>query len=236
MNLPDTKTGPLTDFSNYSTLIYGSSKIGKSTFCSKVPDILFLSTEPGLNALNTYQTTIKTWPDFLNAAAEIAKGKHNFKAICVDTIDNAALFASDWICAKNSVSHPSELAYGKGFSLVNQELQRVLTKLASLPYGLFLISHANEKEISTRTGKYMKVVPSLTGGVAKVVLALVDIILYFDNVVDEKSGTESRIIHTKPSKFYDAGDRAGRLPEEIEMNYDKLIKSFNSGQKETKNG
>lgn len=236
MDLPNTKTEPFANFTDYSVLIYGASKIGKSTFCSKVPDAIFLATEPGLGSLATYQEPIKDWPYFLETASELAKGNHQYKTVVIDTIDNLALYCSDFVCKANKISHPSELGYGRGFTLVNQELQRVLTKLAVLPYGLFLISHSTEKEITTRTGKYMKTCPTLTGGVAKLVLALVDITLYFDSVVDEKKGTENRIMHTKPSRFYDAGDRTGRLPEEIEMNYDKLIKAFKLGQKEIKNG
>ena len=38
-------------------------------------------------------------------------------------------------------------------ALINNEFYRVLTKLAFLPYRLFLVSHVQEKEIETRTGK-----------------------------------------------------------------------------------
>ncbi len=55
------------------------------------------------------------------------------------------------------MEHESDLGYGKGYALVNNEFHRVLTKLAHLPYGLVLISHAQEIEIETRTGRLSEV-------------------------------------------------------------------------------
>ena len=46
----------------------------------------------------------------------------------------------------------------------------MLTKLAFLPYGLFLISHAKEVEMDSRTGKYVRVVPTLPDKARKIVL------------------------------------------------------------------
>ena len=60
---------------------------------------------------------------------------------------------SDYVCAKFKIEHESDLGYGKGWALINNEFYRVLTKLAFLPYRLFLVSHVQEKEIETRTGK-----------------------------------------------------------------------------------
>ena len=74
------------------------------------------------------------------------------------------------------------MAHGKGWSLVKNEWHRVLTRLASLPYGLVLISHAQDKTIETRTGEYTKTQPSLPDRARNVVLGLVDIILCCDAV------------------------------------------------------
>ena len=74
----------------------------------------------------------------------IAEGGHPFKTIIIDTIDNAYKFCTDYVLKKAGKEHESDLAYGKGYAIVNNEFQRVLTKLAFLPYGLFLISHAKE--------------------------------------------------------------------------------------------
>ena len=167
-------------------LVYGQTKIGKSTLCSQADGALFLATEPGLNALDVYQVPIQSWEDLRKACAEIVEGKHPFKTVILDTIDNAYKFCTEYILAKFKVEHESDLGYGKGYALVNNEFQRVLTKLAFLPYGLFLISHAKEMEVDSRTGKYTRVVPTLPDKARKIVLGMVDMVLFCDLEVSHR--------------------------------------------------
>ena len=229
--LPTTPTPPKQNVTDYSILMYGASKSGKTTTASQADGALFLATEPGLNALQAYQAPIACWDDFLVACSEIAQGQHSFKTIVVDTIDLAYRFCSEHMLKKYNVEHESDLGYGKGYALVNNEFHRVLTKLAHLPYGLVLISHAQEIEIETRTGKYMKTVPTLPDKARKMVLGLVDIILYTDiEVTRDASGQPNvrRVLRTKPTQHYEAGDRTGRLPEVIDMDYGKFVEAFNA--------
>lgn len=232
--LPTTKTPPRTLLSDLTVLAWGQQKIGKSSFCSHADGALFLATEAGLNSLDVFQTPISNWDEFLQACAEIAEGKHPFKTIVVDTVDNAYRFCTQYICAKHKIEHESDLGYGKGWALINSEFYRVLNKLALLPYGLFMISHAQEKEIESRTGKYTKMTPTLPDKARKIVLGMVDMILYCDlDVVKNTDGTftQRRVIRTKPSLYYEAGDRTGRLPEVFDLDYGKYVEVF--GDKNT---
>jgi len=227
--LPTAKTQPKPDLADLTVLVYGQTKIGKSTFCSQSESALFLATEPGLNALDVYQAPIQTWEDLRNACGEVEKGGHPFKTVIIDTIDNAYKFCTDYTLKKYKVEHESDLGYGKGYALVNNEFQRVLTKLAFLPYGLFLISHAKETEIDTRTEKYTRVVPTLPDKARKIVLGMADMVLFCALDVTEGEGKEKtfqRVIRTKPSLYYEAGDRTGRLPETIELDFQKFMDAF----------
>lgn len=230
MPLPTAKTQPKPNLADLTVLVYGQTKIGKSTLCSNAENALFLATEPGLNALDVYQAPIQTWEDLLNACAEIGDGKHPFKTVVIDTIDNAYKFCTDYILRKFKVEHESDLTYGKGYAIVNNEFQRVLTKLAFLPYGLFLISHAKEIEVETRTGKYTRIVPTLPDKARKIVLGMVDMVLFCDLEVATEDGAQSvrRVIRTKPSLYYEAGDRTGRLPETIDLDFRKFLDAFNT--------
>jgi hypothetical protein len=228
--LPTKKTAPKPQLADYTILLYGQSKSGKSTWCSQADDALFLATEPGLNALEVFQIPIKSWEDMLAACAEVAEGKHKFKTIIIDTIDNAYKMCADFICGKAKVEHESDLAYGKGYALVHNEFQRVLNKLAFLPYGLILISHSQTREVDTRTGKINRVVPTLPDKARKIVVGLVDMILYCDleQTKDAEGKTVTqRVLRTKPHVNYDAGDRTGRLPEVLPMNYSAFVAAFN---------
>jgi len=232
--LPTQKTPPRNGLSDLTVLVYGLPKAGKSTFCSHSDGALFLATEAGLNSLEVFQTPISSWEQFLAACREVSEGKHKFKTIIVDTIDNAYKFCSEYICAKHKIEHESDFGYGKGWALVNNEFYRVLNKLSMLPYGLFMVSHAQDKEMETRTGKYVKTVPTLPDKARKLVLGMSDMILFCDlDSSTDKDGnmTHRRVIRSKPSRYYEAGDRTGYLPEVIDLDFHKFIVAFESGRR-----
>jgi hypothetical protein len=226
--LPTKKTMAVTDISKYTMLIYGVPKIGKSTFCSQLDSPLFIATEPGLNALDTFQVDCSSWKQFKKACVELQKGDHDFKTVIIDTVDNLFMQCSEYICKEKGVSHESDLPMGKGYSLVTDEFKRVLTKLAALPYGVILISHAQQITVETRTGDFTKTTTTLGGKQKKFVNGFVDMILYFDIAIKTIDGEEqeTRIIRTKPSKFLDAGDRTGKLPDALKMDVDVFTQAL----------
>jgi hypothetical protein len=227
--LPTTKTPKKSDLMQQKILMYGPGKIGKSTFASQAPGAIFCASEAGLNNLEVFQVTVSNWTEMLAFCKDIAEGKHEFKTVVLDTIDNLYRFCSEHVCAQQKIVHESDLEYGKGYSLVNGEFMRVLTKLSLLPYGLLLISHSQEKEKKTRTGTILRSVPTLPEGARKIVLGLVDMILFADiEVVKGEDGKEQRqrVIRTKPSELYEAGDRTGRMPETVPLDYASIIQAF----------
>jgi hypothetical protein len=232
--LPTQKTPAKRSISDFSILVHGASKMGKSTFCSKGEKTLFLATEPGLNSLEVYQVPITGWKELVTTCAAIAAGGHEFKTIVIDTIDNAYRMCADYICAKFNIDHESDLGYGKGFALVNSEFHRVLTKLAFLPHGLILVSHSCAKEIETRTGRRTRIVPTLPEKARQIAVGLVDVILFCDfDLVEGPNGKKirRRVIRTKPTDMYDAGDRTGRLPDLLPLDYQKFVTAFeNAGR------
>ena len=230
--LPTEKTPPKQNLADLTVLVYGPSKIGKSTWCSQAEGAVFLATEAGLNNLEVFQVPITRWEEFLLACREIAEGKHPFRTVVIDTVDNAYRMCADYICAKFKIDHESDLGYGKGYALINNEFHRVLNKLSLLPYGLFLVSHSQEREIETRTGKQTRIVPTLPDRARQMVLAMADIILHCDiemTAGPDGSTISRRVMRTKPHVNYEAGDRTGRLPEVIDLDFSKFLEAFNQG-------
>ena len=232
MPLPTEKTRPKRALSDVSMLLYGPSKIGKSTFASHAPDGIFLATEPGLNALEVYQYPITSFPEFLEACAELAAGQHDFKTIIVDTLDMLYRLCAEDVCQKRGLEHESDGARGKAYGLIKNELYRVLTKLAHLPYGLILISHSQDRDLETRTGKTTRTVPTIPESFRQMIIGLVDLILYCDVEVEQAEDGQQccrRVVRTKPNPNHDAGDRFGFLPEVMDLDFAAFERAFRMG-------
>ena len=219
------KSQKVIDISKQVILVYGRAKIGKSTFCSQFDKPLFLATEPGLNNLEVYKININNWEIFLDACKSIAEGKHDFKTIVIDTIDNLVTYCSAYICSQHNVNHPADLPHGKGWHFVTSELTRVISKLSMLGYGLIMTSHCDMDEVETKTKKYNRWTISISGKNRGLFLNLADIILFIDSEMD-KDGNEKRLIRTKPSMYWEAGDRLARLPETVPLSYQEFSKYF----------
>src|ERR1700722_18305753 len=154
MPLPKEKSKKETDLGAFSILLYRPAKLGKSTWAASFEDAMVVSTEPALKCLSVYKSDITTWKGFLEDLNELIKSKSTtYKTLVIDTIDNLYKFCSEHVCKELGIKHESDLGFGIGFSMVNSEFQRVLTRISMLPYGLILISHSKEKEVDTRLGK-----------------------------------------------------------------------------------
>ena len=85
--------------------------------------------------------------------------------------------------------------------------------------------------MDSRTGKYMRVVPTLPDKARKIVLGMADMVLFCDlEAIAGEKGEQSmrRVIRTKPSLYYEAGDRTGRLPETLDLDFGKFKESYSA--------
>lgn len=222
ITLPTQKSKPQFSMSNLSMLLYGAPKIGKSTFCSRAEDALFIATEPGLNHLETYNVRVNSWREFLEAMALIAKGNHPFKTIVIDTVDKLCDFCEQELCTQNNVASLSDFAFGKGYALYKTEMSRVFQKVFALNMGVILTSHTQLTDVDTPQGRITRWTPTFPKRIQDVIIPMVDIIGFAQNVVslnENGERVEERVLQTKTSSLWEAGDRTGRLPETIPFKY-----------------
>jgi len=222
--LPSAPTPRKTRLEDQNILLYGPPKIGKSSFAAQMDMPIFAATEDGLHGLEVYQVPIGDWPTFCQFCQEIATGDHPFKNVVIDTVDNLFKYCSQYMCAKLGIIHESEMEWGKGWAIVKNEFMRVITKLASLPYGLFMISHADLREIRTRTEKYDKWMPTMSKQAWEIVYPFLDIIL-FATLEETEEGEEQRVIHTRASKYWEAGCRFP-VPEVLPLDFQTFKKEY----------
>jgi len=245
MPIPKTKTKPQMDLASKTIICHGAPKCGKSTLFGKFPDAIFLATEPGLNSLEVMRWedangkyVIDSWEQLKQATGEIVESGR-FKTIVIDTIDLAYELCRDYVCRKYKEEYHTDgkLSYGKGTTLINNEMRRYLLKLASVGIGIALISHSVCEEIETRTKKHTRMTPNLPEKVRKVILGTMNIILYCDfEVAQNENGVQTyqRVLRTKSNPTYEAGDRTNRLPGTLPLEYNALAAAFKES-KEPKN-
>jgi len=218
--LPTHPTEPQVDLGRLRILIHGEPKIGKSTFCSQFPRALFLDTENGLIALRASKIIISNWLQFRGAINDILSETHIYETIIVDTIDNAWLFCQQFYCKKAGIDYEGDQGYGKGFSMVMREFRDAINMLITSPYGLVMTSHSCDREIDDGVKKRTKTVPSLSGKPREFITGSSTIIGY---ACLEK---RERRLYCQPTGAFEAGDRTGRLPESIPLQYAELAKYF----------
>lgn len=229
--LPNVKTPPKDNLNDFTILLYGEPKVGKTTFANAGGTTLFIATEDGQGGLDSYRVAVDSWDTFLQVVQELKKPGLPYDKVCVDTVDNLYKFCCEWACAKLGVVHQSDAGYGKGSDTINSEFLRQLTTLALLPYGLWMISHAQEKEIKPRAGAaYTVISPTLPTAARKIVLGMSDHILYacreFD--VEPETGAitnERRVVHTQGNNYFEAGGRI-TLPDTMPLDFTAFEKAF----------
>lgn len=235
--IPTEPTEPREALEDYTIFLYGTPKIGKSTFASKFNKPLFLATEAGLKSLRVHQIEIKdeileengkkrkrlAWAKFLDTLTELAISKHPYKTIVIDTVDNLAEYCANYIYAREGIQYASDLDWGKGWKLLASEAKRGINLLMGLSPGKIFISHSEEKEIKSKRGDvYTKVTHTCPKNFKHMLQALADIILF----ATMENGR--RVLKTKETEEYVAGDRTGRLPDTLPLDYEAFVEAFYS--------
>ncbi len=233
--LPTQRTPPTQRLEDSMLLLLGGPKIGKTKLAGGFERGLFLATERGQGAVNAYVVSIENWEKLLSVGAELAAGNHSFGPLILDTVDLAFVLCQDYIRRKYNVAYEGDLSYGKGFTLVQDEFRRVILKLSHLGLGLVLIGHCEYETVEGRTGSYQRAVPQLKDKARRFICGLADLILHCD--IETAAGADGkpeprRVIRTKPSLYWTAGDRTGILPETLPLDFAALAAAFEAAQRQ----
>lgn len=216
MQLPTEKTPPTMSPATAKILLYGQPKVGKTTFAAHwdPEHTLILACEPGTGGLEAFVQPITSWGEFREAGAALAKGGHPFKTVVVDTTDELFRFCQDHVMQEHKIRHPSDLDYGKGWSLLSDEFRLRVGKLAGLGLGVIFISHSKDEEVKQRIGTMTRSIPTLSGQAGKFLTGFVDLILYA--TVEQTEDGPERVVRTQPSENWSAGGRI-QLPDPLPL-------------------
>lgn len=221
------------DLRGYSVLFYGEPKSGKTTISSKFPGALVLAFEKGYAAIpGIMAKPMNSWGDFKKVLAELKdpEVKNIFQTVVIDTADIAYSLCEKYICsresdAKNTYEQISDLPFGKGYKLAQQEFDEGLRKILQMDYGLILISHAVDKTFKDEAGvEYNQIIPTLDTKARLVCERTCDIIGY-SRQVNTEEGVKTKLFMRGTPRFV-AGSRFRFTPDVIDFTYDNLVQAI----------
>ena len=199
--LPKERSRPCDKLQDYSSLIYGRKKIGKTTLASMFKKAFFMLCEPGGKALSLYARPVRNWLEFKAYVRLIIKSK-NFENVVIDTADYSYEYCFDYQCKKMVIDHPADEAWGKGWKAIKKEYSSEITKLLHSGKGVIFISHAREEEVKKRGGEtYNRTASTLSGQAKELLEGLVDIWAFYTYEGDQ------RVLIIQGDDYIDAGHR-----------------------------
>lgn len=199
---------------------YGAKGVGKSTFAAQVPNHFFIDCEDGLQEIIARKHRCAKWEDVLGVVNALT-GPQGDKVewVILDTILSAYKMAADYYCRLHNVQHQALIgSKGTGWSLVANEIERVILRLYNGGKGLIVNAHSEILELNFAGLEVRKTQAALgPGEVARAIRRHVDAILFFDR---KRFGEErvEHIIYLKGTDDFEAMVRTSNpqaLPSSI---------------------
>lgn len=226
-------------------VIYGDSKVGKTTFASKAPDPIFLCTEDGTNNLDVARLPKPT--DFDSVLAmldELTTEKHQYKTFILDSLDHLEPLIWQKVCKELKINSIEEAGFGKGYVNAGEKWVLLFSKLKKLKEKMHvvLICHSNIKSFNdpSLASAYDRHELKLRKEATALTKENADAILFatFKSTVgttkDGKSkglSDGSRVMFTEYRAHHDGGNRFG-LPYEMPIDWNEFEKEIKASSPE----
>lgn len=226
------------------TLVYGEPGIGKSTFASNAPDVVFLCTEAGADNLSVAHAHFdgrdpRTYEEVL-AVLEGLPTDGTIKNVCIDTVDGLEGLIHAHIKAKTN-KPVGEHGYGKGYDMALDLMRGFIASIERLRekgVGCILLAHSTIESFANPEGAdFSYVTVKAHKKITGLLVEWCDAVLYakreqraYTNE-DGKTigvGTSKRQLHTEKTATFVAKNRL-RLPPVMPLawsDYQKAIDTF----------
>lgn len=221
------------------TVIYGPEGIGKTTLAAAHPNPLIIDTEGGTSHLDVRRIgKPKDWEELIGIVKEVSATPNVCQTLIIDTADWAEAIATIYVCQKYKQNSIESFGYGKGYTYLSEEFQRLLTACdLCIANGINVVITAHAKmrkfEQPDEMGAYDRWELKLSKQTAPILKEWCDHLLfcnYKTNVVTTDSGHAKatggkRVIYTAHHPAWDAKTRAN-LPPEVDMTFDAIASIY----------
>jgi GTPase SAR1 family protein len=244
---------PKVDISEYTFLLYGKPKSGKTSlfyeiskdfFDGDMSKALLIALEKGYKALNNIMAVdVNNWKEFADLVDQLVEDRNEltFRLLGIDTLDVLYQYACDFIIRQERIARKdakiktiADIPWGAGYQLTSDLLQKTLQKLIHAGYGLFLISHNTEKKFESRDGtSYDQTTISLPTRARDIFINMADFIIFVD-IEKKKEGVklvDNRYIYFRSDGDIQAGSRFEQIPDRIEYGAKEFLEAFKTAVK-----
>lgn len=217
------------------TIIVGVPAIGKSTWASKWPKPIAISTEGGLDDIDIpviveAKNLVEAWQPIVEYLSHPDE-EHGYQTLVIDTIDWLESMIHDVICEKESKDTVSDIPFGCGYDKALVSMRKFMKSLdACIAKGMHVLLVAHSQIVRFEDpviGAYDRFAPRLHKKTAAALTEWADEVLFANyktfTVAEDKGfgqerkmgvGDGSRVLYTTERPGHCAKNRLN-LPEEM---------------------
>lgn len=222
-------------------ILHAREKFGKSTYCLDIPDAAHLDVgRETLHLAVPERWECNTWDEIMGAADFLARGKHNHRAVILDTADGA----QDLIWAQLKTANKSIFDdYGRGYRETLFHFHRLWELFEQMHeqrgMHIVIVVHSQVTTFEDPQGPkfdqyVLRLQDAKNSSVRQFLLDKADVIAFGNftsvDVVGTKDRTEygTRRLFLRKSKAYDSGCRF-TMPPQIEFSWAALMEAWEGG-------
>jgi len=217
-------------------IVHGEAAVGKTYLASQTRNPIMLDVEDGLGKIQMDHIPCKTYSDVMSNLDELANEKHEYKTVCVDSLDWFERLLWDKVCEDNSWKSIDQPSYGKGYAETLRywgDYVEKLNRLRDKGMMIFQICHSEVRKVEDpRIEAYDRYSLKLHKKAAALLLEHSDACFFAAKKlgtikVQGKSGMTTktvsgdRIIYTNNDPAYLAKNRYN-LPDELPMDWNAI--------------
>lgn len=222
---------PKVAFTEYSGLLAGVPKIGKTTLASLYDNCILLACEIGYKAKKINVRDIKNWEDLKDFTSLLEENREeigdDIQTIVIDTVDRLYPYAQDYVVKKyNRRKSPDlpraenigDIPHGKGWSDGDKEFLCEISKILNLGFTFLFLTHNKIKTIAPKNGiPYDVYYPTMPERCSAVIYPLVDFILNMQRtaVLEEGEMINKRELILRGNEMANGGSRVGDINARI---------------------
>lgn len=153
ITMPKAALSPSKNLTDYTLLIAGTKKIGKTSFCAQFPNHIILEFETG-NAkhLNCRYVDVPTHKDAQEVLQFLEKNPNYCSTIIVDNVQALYELFVEKITNDLKVNDPSEKAHGAAWGTIGRRFSEYLNRLQGMGKGVIYTAHTKTKYYTNING------------------------------------------------------------------------------------